>query len=83
VSLATTSQEVLDLVAEDDSFFDAVVLDNWMPPTTGIETCKLIRIIDQKTLSFSVPVRRNSRTLTKQRKPEHKAISLSHSILKS
>jgi DNA-binding response OmpR family regulator len=49
VSLATTSQEVLDLVAEDDSFFDAVVLDNWMPPTTGIETCKLIRIIDQKT----------------------------------
>lgn len=52
VDLAETSQEVLDLVAEDDSLFDAVVLDNWMPPTKGVETCKLIRIIDQTTPIF-------------------------------
>jgi len=52
VSLATTSQEVLDLVAEDDNLFDAVVLDNWKTETTGIETCKLIRVIDQTTPIF-------------------------------
>jgi DNA-binding response OmpR family regulator len=50
VDLATTSVEVLDILAVEK--FDAVVLDNWMPETSGIETCKLIRLIDQTTPIF-------------------------------
>jgi DNA-binding response OmpR family regulator len=50
VDLATTSREVLDTIAEEQ--FDAVILDNWMPEATGVETCKLIRLIDQTTPIF-------------------------------
>jgi CheY-like chemotaxis protein len=35
--------------------FDAVLVDNWMPKSNGIELCRLIQSLDQKLLIFSAP----------------------------
>jgi len=50
VFLATSPMEVLDTMADEE--FDAVLLDNWMPEKTGLELCKMIRLIDQTTPIF-------------------------------
>ena len=50
VDLATNCKDVLNQTGNEH--FDAVVLDNWMPETSGVETCKLLRLTDQTTPIF-------------------------------
>src|ERR1044072_9393536 len=44
VSVAANEAEVLGTLSEES--FDAVVLDNWMPEITGLEICKLSRLVE-------------------------------------
>jgi DNA-binding response OmpR family regulator len=47
VSTTDNSADVLRLVTSEH--FDALLLDYWMPETTGIELCRQIRKFDQST----------------------------------
>jgi len=47
VSVTGHSSEILQLCSVEH--FDALVLDNWMPEISGLEICKQIRAIDNKT----------------------------------
>lgn len=50
VSVTGNPTEVMELLATED--FDALLLDNWMPEVTGVELCRQIRFVDQKTPIF-------------------------------
>ena len=50
VTVMADSTEVLDLLTTTD--FDAFILDALMPEITGIELCRKIRSVDQKTPVF-------------------------------
>jgi DNA-binding response OmpR family regulator len=47
VGTTFSSTEVYALI--DGEHFDAILLDNWMPETTGVELCQRIRVKDQST----------------------------------
>jgi DNA-binding response OmpR family regulator len=47
VSITGRSSEILHLCSVEQ--FDALVLDNWMPETSGLEICKQIRAVDNNT----------------------------------
>jgi DNA-binding response OmpR family regulator len=47
VSVTRRSSEILHLCSLQQ--FDALVLDNWMPETSGLEICKQIRAVDDNT----------------------------------
>ena len=47
VSTTANSADVLRLVSTKQ--FDALLLDYWMPETTGLELCRQIRMFDQST----------------------------------
>jgi DNA-binding response OmpR family regulator len=47
VSVTGRSSEILHLCSVQQ--FDALVLDNWMPETSGLEICKQIRALDNST----------------------------------
>ena len=47
VSITGHSSEILHLCSVEH--FDALVLDNWMPETSGLEICKQIRAVDNNT----------------------------------
>ena len=50
VSVTCDPREVMQLLAKDR--FDALVLDNWMPEVSGVELCRRIRSVDNKTPIF-------------------------------
>lgn len=50
VTMATSGAEVLGNFATEH--FDAVVLDNWMPDSIGLDLCKQIRLGDSNTPIF-------------------------------
>ena len=47
VSTTENSADVLPLVTTNH--FDALLLDYWMPETTGVELCRQVRTFDQGT----------------------------------
>lgn len=47
VSTADSTTTALQLAAREQ--FDALLLDYWMPDTTGVELCRRIRTFDQHT----------------------------------
>ena len=58
VSTTDKSADVLRLVTT--THFDALLLDYWMPETTGIELCRQVRMFDQ-----SIPILICSGAVTK------------------